>query len=159
MSIFTEVLKLTGCVSFPYIGGIAGALTVPPNRPWYDDLNKPSFTLPSWVFGPAWGILYGVIGLASYFVLQQGLLVASIPLALYLVHLALNWTWTPVFFGLHQIKTGAIVIVAITISGIITAISFFTVSPIAGWLFVPYLIWLTYASYLNIGVAILNPTE
>lgn len=105
MSTSSEIVEFLGCVGLPYIGGILGSLVVVKNLPWYDSLNKPFFTVPPWIFGPAWGILYGVIGLASYFVLRQRRNGSSIvlPAILYLVQLLLNWSWVPVFFGLHQI--------------------------------------------------------
>ena len=100
-------LKLAGCVSLPYVGGILGSPITSKNMTWYRSLKHPKFSPPAWVFGPAWGCLYGSMGVASYLVLREidnGANVA-LPLAVYGGHLLLNWSWTPVFFGLKKLKT------------------------------------------------------
>lgn len=93
-------------VVLPYIGAIVGTFVNANNMDWYNSLRRPPHTPPSWVFGPVWTVLYGAMGVASALVLRAAHLKedAYVPLAVYLCQLLLNWSWTPVFFGLHKIR-------------------------------------------------------
>ena len=100
-------LKLAGCVGLPYVGGILGSSIVAKNLDWYRALKHPKLSPPPWLLCPVWSCLYGTMGIASYLVLREadnGVNV-RIPLAVYGVHLLFNWSWAPVFFGLHKLKT------------------------------------------------------
>ncbi|KAM3178924.1 hypothetical protein ACTXT7_001600 [Hymenolepis weldensis] len=161
MNKLLEIPLFIACVGLPYIGGILGSLAIARNMEWFDKLEKPIFNPPFWVFGVAWGIMYGLIGLASYFVVrnrQYGKRLI-LPIIVYLVHLALNWSWPPVFFGLEQIESGIGIIVAVFITALFTAISFGMISKTAAFLFIPYLQWLIFAMALNISFAVLNPAQ
>ncbi|VEL42863.1 unnamed protein product, partial [Protopolystoma xenopodis] len=93
-------------VSTPYIGGVWGSLVTKSQMKWYDSLKKPKFTPPKWLFGPMWTLLYGCMGTASYLVWRDAPSgQAKLPLAIYGIHLLLNWSWSHVFFGAHKLKT------------------------------------------------------
>ena len=132
--------------------GLTGSL-FPPGQ-WYSELNKPIWTPPNWVFPVAWPILYLCM---SY----SGATLASIDgagsaLALWALQIALNTLWTPVFFGLENIKVGLIVIFLLLISVAICTYVFWMYSFISGILFLPYLAWVTFAAALNMAVFRLN---
>ena len=132
--------------------GLTGSL-FPPGQ-WYSELNKPIWTPPNWVFPVAWPILYLCM---SY----SGATLASIDgagsaLALWALQIALNTLGTPVFFGLENIKVGLIVIFLLLISVAMCTYVFWMYSFISGILFLPYLVWVTFAAALNMAVFRLN---
>nr|XP_032523520.1 translocator protein-like [Danaus plexippus plexippus] len=147
-----------GSVILPNAGGwanglyFAGQIRKEGGKAWYDDLKKPSWNPPKWVFGPAWTVLYSGMGYASYLVYEEcgGLTDdAVLPLSLYGAQLALNWAWTPIFFGLKDLKLAFIEISVLSGAAIATTVSFYCVSRNAGALMLPYLGWLAYASSLS----------
>ncbi|VDM01521.1 unnamed protein product [Schistocephalus solidus] len=162
---------LVACVATPYIGAFIGSRFANNNKAWYHRLKHPSYTPPDWVFGPAWTMLYGCIGAASYLVAKEAAEQdVRLPLAVYGISLLLNWSWTPVFFGMHRLKTTNVMLspiksVGIIISTMIAAVGshylFYQVNPTAGLMMLPYVLWLCFASSLNIGMAYLNqpPSE
>ncbi|WP_395740739.1 TspO/MBR family protein [Prosthecobacter sp.] len=121
---------------------------------WYSALRKPALNPPSWVFGPVWMTLYTLMAVAAWMVWKrQGF---GAPLRMYFIQLALNAAWTPIFFGAHALGLGLGVIVALWVSILLTWLSFRKVNAVAGWLFVPYLCWVTFATYLNFSLWSLN---
>jgi tryptophan-rich sensory protein len=123
---------------------------------WYAALIKPSWNPPAWIFGPAWTLLYTLMATAAWLVWKR--VGFSRPLWFYFIQLALNAAWTPIFFGAHQLGWALIEIVALWIMILITWLSFRRVSTAAGWLFVPYLAWVTFATTLNFTLWRLNPS-
>ncbi|KAL7055674.1 hypothetical protein AAHC03_022779 [Spirometra sp. Aus1] len=149
---------LIACIATPYIGAFLGSWFVKNNKTWYHSLKRPSCTPPDWIFGPAWTILYGCIGAASYLVAKEAEEQdVRLPLAVYGVNLLLNWSWSPVFFGMHRLKTSVVIIVSTTIAALGSHYLFYKVNPTAGLLMLPYVLWLCFASSINIGMARLNP--
>lgn len=139
--------------------GIVGALTtVTGEGSWYQALDKPAFTPPNWLFGPVWTLLYALMGLAAYLVWRAGTDRHDVrtALGLFVAQLVLNGIWTPIFFGAGSIVGGAVVIVGLLVVLAFTIRAFFRVSRVAGWLLVPYLLWVGYATALNLGIWVLN---
>ncbi len=127
--------------------------------PWYDSLNRPAWTPPSWVFGPVWTLLYLLMGIAAWRVWAKygfGDRRARLSLVVFLVHLILNAAWTWLFFGLHMITAAAIEIVVLWAMILALVVLFWKRDRLAGSLLVPYLLWVTYAVTLSIGFAVMN---
>lgn len=133
--------------------GITGGL-FPPGE-WYRNLKKPVWTPPDWVFPVTWIVLYtcmAVAGARAALAPDNGL-----AMAFWAMQIAFNGLWTPVFFGLRQIRLGMAVVSALWLSVLCAMVALWQVDPLAGMLFAPYLLWVTIASALNAAVWRLNP--
>ena len=124
---------------------------------WYEGLSKPRWTPPGWVFPVVWTLLYLCMSAAAA-------RIAVLPgtgfaLALWSVQIAFNTLWSPVFFGLNQVKPAMMVMVVLWISVAATTFAFASLDTIAGLLFAPYLVWVTIAGALNLSVLRLNPAQ
>ncbi len=122
---------------------------------WYAALKKPSWTPPDWLFPIAWTILYIAIAYAASRVAgAEGGTVREVGLALGLwaVQITFNTLWSPVFFGLRRLGVGMIVILCLWSAVAATMVAFYFVDPVAGLIFVPYLIWCSYAGALNFAI-------
>ncbi len=151
----TAALFVVGCE----LVGIIGALTTATaESSWYGALDKPPFNPPGWLFGPVWTVLYALMGVAAYLVWRQGTQRREVraALGLFAAQLVLNGAWTPVFFGVESIVGGAVVIVLLLGVLALTVRAFFRVSRTAGWLLVPYLLWVGFATLLNLSIWALN---
>jgi tryptophan-rich sensory protein len=155
-----NIAKLIVSVAVPILVGFFGSLftTADTLNNWYANLRKPAFTPPEWVFGPVWTTLFILIGIAAFMVWQKGLDNKRVLPALlcFVVQLALNVLWSVLFFGLRSPLGGLIDIVLLMSAIILTVILFRRVSKIAGLLLVPYLLWVMFASILNIAIYIQN---
>jgi translocator protein len=136
------------------VAGISGASTSGSVRGWYLTISKPSWNPPSWVFGPVWTALYAMMAVAAWLVWRQA--GWSSALLLFGIQLALNAAWSPLFFGLHRIDLALADIVLMWAAIVATTVAFWKVTPFAGWLFVPYLLWVTFATALNFALWRLN---
>lgn len=141
-----------------FSAGAIGSLATIPNIPtWYATLNKPPLNPPNWVFGPVWSVLYLLIGAALALLILT--VVDGTKKKAYFwfsLQLILNAAWSLVFFGLHLPWLGVAVIIALIISIIMTMREFYRINKLAAWLFAPYLAWVCFASYLTVGIALLN---
>ncbi|MES2062705.1 MAG: TspO/MBR family protein [Bacteroidota bacterium] len=140
------------------IGVVASIFTRPEITGWYSTLNKPPFTPPNWLFPVAWTIIYIMIATAAYMVwkLRDTSATYQTAVIIYVVQLALNFSWSIVFFGLHQILYALIIIVALLVAIILNISWFNRFRKTAAWLLIPYLLWVSYATLLNISICILN---
>ncbi|QFT99072.1 TspO/MBR family protein [Roseovarius sp. THAF8] len=136
-----------------FAAGATGAL-FPPGK-WYEDLNKPTWTPPNWLFPVAWTTLYLLIAGAGARVAVSP--DNSVAMALWALQIALNALWTPVFFGLQRIRLGLVVLVFLWIAVFWGTIELWQVDWLAGLMFVPYLAWVSVAGALNLSVMRLNP--
>lgn len=135
-------------------GGVIGVNNLP--DAWYMALAKPPLNPPNWVFGPVWFVLYLLIAAAGWrTAVRDGL---SPRLALWGGQMVLNWAWSPTWFTLHQ-PWAALVIIYGVLAAIIAFIvlSWRSGDRVSAWLFVPYALWVSFASYLNLSIAIRNP--
>src|SRR3989344_4009863 len=125
---------------------------------WYNTLNKPFFTPPSWWFGPAWTALYILMGISAYLVWKKGFKKKQIKEALkiFTIQLILNLFWSPIFFGAKQIFPALIVIIIMWIFILKTIRAFAKIDRIASYLLYPYIFWVSFATILNFSVWILN---
>jgi tryptophan-rich sensory protein len=132
--------------------GLTGSL-FPPGE-WYSELNKPVWTPPNWVFPVAWPILYLLMSYSG--ATLANLESAGSALALWALQISLNTLWTPVFFGLKNLKLGLIIIFLLLVSVAICTYVFWLYAWISGLLFLPYLAWVVFAAALNAAVFKLN---
>jgi benzodiazapine receptor len=134
---------------------VGSSVTLPKIQSWYAGLAKPWFTPPNAVFGPAWTILYAMMAVAVWRI-GTGPVARTRATALFVVQLAFNAIWSPVFFGLKAPKLGFAVVVALLISLAATLVAFWRIDRLAGLLLAPYLVWVCYATALNAAIAVLN---
>lgn len=148
--------KAFGLMGMLFITFAAPALSsfLPIVGEWYEALQKPSWNPPPWLFGPVWGALYALMAVAAWLVWLRTSVAR--PLVPYFVQLALNAAWTPVFFAAHRVDLALGVIVALWIMILVTMLSFFRIRAAAGWLLVPYLFWVSFATVLNATIWRLN---
>ncbi len=150
------VLSIGLCFLFAYAGS---TFTPVPGSEWYYSvLVKPSWNPPDWLFPPAWSLLFLLMGIALYLVVQQHSEKTKIRGALIVfgVQLLLNLGWSAAFFGLHSPFLALVVIVLLWMAIVLTIVKFRTISQMAGNLLIPYLMWVTFASFLNFTIVWLN---
>ena len=136
------------------IGGLFTSVSV---GTWYQEIAKPSFTPPSWVFGPVWTTLYALMAIAAWLVWDRvGFAVGAVALTLYGVQLLLNVAWSGLFFGMRSPALGSLCIVVLWIAILATIVAFWRIHPVSGALLVPYILWVSYASVLTFTLWRLN---
>jgi tryptophan-rich sensory protein len=139
-------------------GGIGSAFTAAAIPEWFVTLSKPSFSPPNWIFAPVWTLLYIMMGLAAALVWKKGLEYPQVrgALVVFLIQLILNMAWSVLFFGLRSPLYGLIDILFLWVMILVTIARFSKVSTPAALLLTPYLLWVTFASGLNLGIFLLN---
>lgn len=140
--------------------GFAAGRSVPVGNEnaWYAALVKPALTPPGWVFPVAWSTLYVLLGLSLAMMLHaRGARGRGPAIAVFVVQFALNLSWTPLFFGAHRVGAAALVILAMLILSIVMTIMFGKIRTVAAWLIVPYMVWISFAGLLTMGIGRLNP--
>lgn len=155
----SKQVKFIVSLIFPLVAGFIGSIfTTPAINSWYTTLIKPSFNPPSWIFGPVWTLLYVLMGISFYLVWKSDVdkNKKRIAMVMFFGHLILNTLWSIIFFGLNNPFFAFIEIVILWISILITAFLFFHIKKIAGILFIPYIIWVSFASVLNFSIWQLN---
>jgi len=152
---FKLIVTVTISASAGALGSIFTASSVPT---WYAELVKPALNPPGWVFGPVWSGLYALMGIAAFLVWKKGWARRDVKIALgiFLVQLALNTAWSVIFFGLHSPGMALTEIGFLWAAIVITIIAFAKISKPAAWLLAPYLAWVSFATYLNLGIWMLN---
>lgn len=134
------------------VGGAIGFVNIPGS--WYAALTKPPFNPPNWVFAPVWTILYVLIAIAGWRTFNRDR--TGAPMILWVVQMLLNWAWSPVWFSLHAPWPALAIIIALWL----VIIAFIAVSwrrdLVSAWLFVPYALWVSFATVLNASIAWLN---
>ncbi|MFD0792549.1 TspO/MBR family protein [Mucilaginibacter litoreus] len=140
------------------IGIVASLFTRPEIAGWYANLKKPSFTPPKWLFPVAWTILYIMIATAAYLVwrLRDNSAAFKTTVVIYSLQLLLNFSWSIVFFGMHHILAALIIILLLLVLIILNINWFGRFSQTAALLLLPYLLWVGFASLLNLSIYIFN---
>jgi len=154
-----NLLKLIIAVVVSEFAGIIGSLfTISAINTWYATLTKPVFNPPAWIFGPVWTTLYFLMGVAAFLIWREGLgrKEVKIALSVFSIQLILNALWSIIFFGLHSLAWAFVDIVALWVSIIYTITVFYNISRLATYLLIPYFLWVSFASYLNYAIWILN---
>lgn len=147
--------KLILCIAIPLAaGGLAGFLTRN-GMETFQSLNKPALSPPGWLFPVVWTILYILMGIASYLVLVSGKPNRS-ALSVYGIQLIFNFFWSIIFFNFEAYLFSFVWLIILWVLILATMILFFRVSEPAGYLLLPYLLWVTFAGYLNLYIYLLN---
>ncbi len=136
--------------------GLLSALITPGIREKYEMLIKPPAAPPGIVFPIVWTVLYILMGVASYIVYAEGSPLGGRALGVYFIQLAVNFLWPALFFGAGAYLAAFVWIIFLWVLIFITINRFHKVSPAAAYLMLPYLLWTTFAAYLNLAVYILN---
>jgi benzodiazapine receptor len=156
---FNNIVKLIISILACFAAGTIGSLfTFKAIPTWYPSLKKPKYTPPNQVFGPVWTTLYILMGISVFFTWQEGLSNNYVLLAftLFWVQLVFNALWSIIFFGMKSKGGGVFIIIILWLLILATIITSFRISLLAGVLLIPYIIWVSTASYLNIGIWWLN---
>lgn len=149
-----SVLALVGFLLAVLVTAVVGAVASSDAKEKYAALDQPSWAPPSWLFGPAWGVLYVLIAIAGWLVWRRFGFDRAVQL--WVVQLVLNALWSPLFFG-AELYWGAFVDICVLWVAVIATIAQFRPRhSVAAWLMVPYLLWTTYAAALNLAIAIKN---
>ncbi len=145
------------CIGASLLAGFYGSIATVPNiTTWYANLVRPSWTPPNWVFMPVWTLLYVLMGTSVALVWKSARKGVVWPVAFFFVHLLVNAYWSIAFFGQHQVELAVGIIAVMWIMIAVMMVWFWKYSRLATYLLVPYLVWVTYATTLNIGVMVLN---
>lgn len=150
------LICVPGLVFLGYLSGfLAGSGE---HNRWFAALAKPDAMPPGAAFGIVWAILYVLLGVALALVLNaRGARGRGIAITLFAAQFALNLAWSPLFFAAHRVFPAFVLIVAMLIAAVATAVAFARVRRAAAWLLAPYLVWLCFAAFLNWQIHVLNP--
>ncbi|MDA1185625.1 MAG: tryptophan-rich sensory protein [Acidobacteria bacterium] len=131
-------------------GALVGMVTAGGDSPWYQVLDKPTWTPPGWIFGPVWTLLYMAMALAAWRVWRRGgWTTHAVPLAAFVAQLALNFAWSFIFFSFQLIGWALVDILLLGVTIVVTMRLFAIVDRYAAWLLAPYLGWVMFAAALN----------
>ena len=154
----TLTLKFLISILLPLsLGAIAGMFTSQSVPEWYATLNRPSFNPPNWIFGPVWTTLYILMGISFFLVWkQEESKVRNRAILIFLLQLMLNFAWSFIFFYFNMIGLALVEIILLWISIVMMLVVFYKIKPIASYINIPYLLWVTFATVLNASYYILN---
>lgn len=149
------LISIIGCQLVGIVGSIFTISAIPT---WYATLNKPFFAPPNWIFGPVWTLLYALMGISFFLVWKHGWKKKQIVTACnyFFAQLALNFIWSPIFFGLRSPLLALVVIIAMWVMILLTIKKVYPVSQWASYLLIPYLLWVSFATVLNGAIVLLN---
>jgi tryptophan-rich sensory protein len=138
-------------------GGLASFLTEQGIREWYPQLRKPPGTPPQWIFGPVWTALYVLMAISAWLIWRDYRWAGGrSALFLFFGQLALNAAWSGIFFGAQLPGVAFAELVILWLAILFNMTVFYWLLPLAAWLLLPYLLWVTYAGYLNFGIWRMN---
>ncbi len=155
----SKTVKLAAALCASYGAGLIGSIfTRQSVESWYQTLEKPMLTPPSWVFSPVWILLYTLMGISAYIVWRHTTVIPRVRLALTLfaVQLVLNALWSFIFFGLKAPYAAFFELLLLWLFMVATTYHFWRISIWSGILMVPYHLWVMFAAYLNYGIWLLN---
>ncbi|MBE9601342.1 TspO/MBR family protein [Pedobacter sp. MC2016-24] len=140
------------------VGAIGAFFTASSVKTWYLTLAKPAFNPPNSIFPPVWTSIFILMGISAYLVWQRRDTIAHFPrtIAIYFIQLILNLMWSFIFFYTHQIGVALIEIMFLLVAIIINAIVFYKINKLAGLLFIPYILWVSFATVLTYNIFTLN---
>lgn len=153
-----NVLIAIACIAAPLIiGGISGIFTIEGVNNWYTTLQKSSFNPPNWLFGPVWMLLYAMMGVALFLIINTTTnKPKTFAIVLFAIQILLNFFWSLIFFKWQSPVWALVEIALLWICIFMTILSFWNVHKTAALLLVPYLVWVSFASILNGSICWLN---
>jgi benzodiazapine receptor len=157
---FKFIAKLVASILICQAAGFIGSIFTTPSIPtWYATLQKPAFNPPNWIFAPVWTLLFLLMGISLFLIWQRisGNRAAKQALLVFGAQLVLNIIWSVLFFGLHNPLCAFIEIIVLWIAILATLVSTYRTSRIGGILLIPYILWVSFAAYLNLSLWQLNP--
>ena len=143
------------CIAVPLAIGVLSALLTRNSMQTFDSINKPKLAPPGWLFPVGWTIQYILMGIASYLVVTSRKPNGS-ALITYGLQLIFNFFWSIIFFNLSLYLFAFIWLVMLWFLILKTTIKFYKISEPAGYLMIPYLLWVAFAGYLNLSICLLN---
>ena len=152
-------LKFIFAMFLSFLPGFLGVLVTPMTTGgnlWYNTLNNSALTPAGWVFSVVWTVLYFLIGLALFFIMQQKKADKKNAYILFTINLVFNLLWSYVFFGSHAPEVALLILAGLIVVAVFMAREFFNINKIACWLIIPYILWLMFAFYLNGMIIYLN---
>ncbi|MBQ5840415.1 MAG: tryptophan-rich sensory protein [Clostridia bacterium] len=146
------------CIAIPLAVGGAAALLTMGSMETFGRLNQPPLSPPAWLFPVVWTLLYTLMGIASYLVVTSHgpRQAVNDALRLYAAQLAVNFFWSILFFNFGAYLLSFLWLLLLWGLILATLVAFYRLSPVAGYLLVPYLAWVTFAGYLNFAIYLLN---
>lgn len=146
------------CIVLPLLVGTISALLTRESMMLFAGVKKPPLSPPGWLFPVVWTILYTLMGIASYLMLTGEATKEEKGKALnvYLYQLLVNFLWSTWFFNFQWYLFAFFWLVLLWVMILVTTVRFYRISKTAGYLLIPYLLWVTFAGYLNLGIALLN---
>src|SRR4030042_5396906 len=152
-----KIAKLVAAILITNAAGLLGSVFTTPNiGGWYASIQKAAFTPPNWVFAPAWTTLFVLMGISLFLVWEKDLKKNKIAVGIFVVQMTLNVLWSVLFFGMQNPFLAFVEIIALWIAILATIVLFYRVDRRAAWLLVPYIVWVSFAAFLNYSVWILN---
>lgn len=153
-----KTLKLLFSILLPLLaGGLSGFLTAGSVNGWYMTLNKPEFNPPNWVFGPVWTTLYLVMGISLYRIWRlPSDTQRNVAILIFLLQMTLNFFWSLIFFGWQEMGIALIEIIMLWISIAFMIRHFYQLDRAAGYMNIPYILWVSFATMLNAAYFLLN---
>jgi len=154
--------RLIIALVLPQLAGFIGSLFTSRGIPtWYARLNRPSFAPPNWLFAPVWTLLFVLMGIAFYLIWQKSVeqsqkKLKNQAIKLFLIQLVFNTLWSIIFFGQQLLFLAFVEIIILWVLIMLTILKFKKIKPLAGYLMIPYLLWVSFASILNLAFALLN---
>ncbi|MFA6995067.1 MAG: TspO/MBR family protein [Patescibacteria group bacterium] len=148
-------LKLLAAIFISLLAGAIGSLfTIPAISTWYATLAKPAFNPPNWVFAPVWTLLFILMGVSAFLIWREGLNNKNVrtALVLFIFQLIANIFWPMIFFGIHNTGLAFIEIISLWCAILATILAFYEISRISAYLLIPYIIWVTFAGFLNYSI-------
>jgi len=152
------IIKLIASLLLPLgIGGIAGIFTTDAIPGWYASLNQPSFNPPNWIFGPVWTTLYAIMGISLFLIWKlPSSKERNLAILAFVAQLLLNFCWSFFFFYFKMIGVALVDIVVLWVMIVVMLLRFHKLNPLAAFINIPYLLWVTFATALNAAYFFLN---
>lgn len=153
-----DIKLLAKCIAIPLLVGTVAAFISGGGMRVFESVNQPPLSPPAWLFPVVWTILYTLMGISSYWIMTSGAKEEEIykAMSLYWYQLAVNFLWPTFFFNFRWYLFSFLWLVLLWVLVLVMILRFWRIDRRAAWINVPYLVWLTFAGYLNLGIWWLN---